>query len=405
MADVFLSYCSDDRPAAQAIAQALMARGRSVWWDRSIRAGDDFFDVIERQLDSARCVVVLWSPASVASRWVRAEATEALQQGKLIPLLIGDCRPPLVFRQVQVLPVDPSGRLDVAAAVAAVDREVAAHLGTLDAFDRLPLAVPQPPGQGAAPFAAPLTDPIADVFGGPPAPAVGGASTGPDARPWANRVARAQAAPSQTLSDDLLAAFLDGAGIAVQRDAVGDLDALFRQVGELVQASIEGAGNFLRTQVYFKRELRIEHTVIAPRSNNPLKFVSDYQALAKVLLLQRSEAFMDGPAAIREALEEAQHSYLAHYKAMQASVLAAFDLLQADQAATSDAARSSWWPWTALRRQRDQAQGQAQHLASLRQAFTDGDGPIQDAYQRAYVDQIGRLRAERADKARQPPAA
>src|SRR5262245_36339247 len=107
MADVFLSYSSEDRPAAQAIAQALPARGRSVWWDRSIRAGEDFFDVIERQLDSAKCVVVLWSKASVASRWVRAEATEALKQGKLIPLLVNECRPPLVFRQIQLLSVDP----------------------------------------------------------------------------------------------------------------------------------------------------------------------------------------------------------------------------------------------------------------------------------------------------------
>jgi len=110
MADVFLSCSSEDRPAAQAIARALSARGTSVWWDRSIRAGEDFFDVIESQLDLARCVVVLWSKASVASRWVRAEATEARKQGKLIPLLVGECRPPLVFRQIQVLSIDSAGR-------------------------------------------------------------------------------------------------------------------------------------------------------------------------------------------------------------------------------------------------------------------------------------------------------
>ena len=112
MADVFLSYSSEDRPAAQAIAQALSARGRSVWWDRSIRAGEDFFDVIERQLDAAKCVVVLWSSSSVASRWVRAEAAEALKQGKLIPVLVGDCRPPLVFREIQQVSTDAMGRLD-----------------------------------------------------------------------------------------------------------------------------------------------------------------------------------------------------------------------------------------------------------------------------------------------------
>jgi FHA domain-containing protein len=207
------------------------------------------------------------------------------------------------------------------------------------------------------------------------------------------------AAPAD--AGDLVAAFLDGAGLQVDPRDLGDQAALFRLVGQVVQASIEGAGNYLRTQVYFKRELRIEHTVIAPRSNNPLKFVSDYQALAKVLLLQHSDAFMDGPAAIREALQEAQHSYLAHYKAMQASVLAAFDLVQAGAADSADAGASPWWPWAALRRQQAHLQQQAQDLAALRQAFSDGDGPIQDAYLKAYLQQIAQLRAEHAERDRQ----
>ena len=35
MSDIFISYASRDRPKAQVLAQALMQRGWSVWWDRT----------------------------------------------------------------------------------------------------------------------------------------------------------------------------------------------------------------------------------------------------------------------------------------------------------------------------------------------------------------------------------
>ena len=42
-------------------------------------------------------VVVLWSPRSVASRWVRAEATLADRRNKLVPAIIEPCDRPIVF--------------------------------------------------------------------------------------------------------------------------------------------------------------------------------------------------------------------------------------------------------------------------------------------------------------------
>jgi len=67
MADIFLSYARADQERAKQIAEALEARGWSVWWDVSIVAGDRFRSKIAEQLHSAHCVVVLWSRQSIES--------------------------------------------------------------------------------------------------------------------------------------------------------------------------------------------------------------------------------------------------------------------------------------------------------------------------------------------------
>ena len=103
MADVFISYARDDEPRARQLAEALTARGWEVWWDLHITPGDVFSEVIQRQLEQAPCVVVLWSRASIASEYVQDEATVAKERGALVPALIDDVRPPLGFRQRQVV--------------------------------------------------------------------------------------------------------------------------------------------------------------------------------------------------------------------------------------------------------------------------------------------------------------
>lgn len=113
MADVFISYAREDRLAAQKVADALKRHGWSVWWDLEIPPGKTWDELIERELASASCVVVLWSATSLAKTWVRTEAAEALARGVLVPALIEAVTPPLAFRQIQAAPLtDWRGDLD-----------------------------------------------------------------------------------------------------------------------------------------------------------------------------------------------------------------------------------------------------------------------------------------------------
>jgi hypothetical protein len=95
--DIFLSYARTDRPVARTFAECLGEEGFTVWWDASLHSGETFDEVIEQKLRDARAVVVLWSPRSVASRWVRAEATLADRRNKLVPAIIEPCDRPIVF--------------------------------------------------------------------------------------------------------------------------------------------------------------------------------------------------------------------------------------------------------------------------------------------------------------------
>jgi TolB-like protein len=95
--DIFLSYAHGDVAIAKRFAESFAREGFSVWWDARLRSGDAFDATIEAALRSAKAVVVLWSAASVQSRWVRAEATLAERNGVMMPVMIEACDRPMMF--------------------------------------------------------------------------------------------------------------------------------------------------------------------------------------------------------------------------------------------------------------------------------------------------------------------
>lgn len=105
MVDVFLSYKSDDRLAADDIVAGLTAEGLSVWWDQSLQPGKDYRESIERELNAASCVLVLWTTGSVHAKdgkWVRQEAEAADARDAYVPVAVDDVLPPLGLRHVQL---------------------------------------------------------------------------------------------------------------------------------------------------------------------------------------------------------------------------------------------------------------------------------------------------------------
>jgi hypothetical protein len=102
MHDVFISYAHEERTLARKLADALLAaRGWSVWWDTSLRTGEQFPKRIQDAVAASRCVVVLWSKHSIDSNWVVAEASEGWERQVLAPALLDDSEPPMPFRQTQ----------------------------------------------------------------------------------------------------------------------------------------------------------------------------------------------------------------------------------------------------------------------------------------------------------------
>jgi len=100
MADIFISYAREDRECARVLAKTLEHRGWTVWWDRHVHSGEDFEEVIEREIDNARAMIVIWSASSVKSRFVKAEATRALGLKKLLPVQIDNAPLPLRFTNI-----------------------------------------------------------------------------------------------------------------------------------------------------------------------------------------------------------------------------------------------------------------------------------------------------------------
>jgi adenylate cyclase len=162
MADIFFSYSRQDRALAEPIIAALEAEGWSVWWDRHIGAGEEFDARTARELADARAAVVLWTPRSVASRWVKGEARAAADRNALVPVRVENADLPLDVRAIQTTDLDEWKGDRASPVFRTLCQALAAKLGAT----ARPAATPAPAGVGVCvlPFANMSGDPEQDYF-------------------------------------------------------------------------------------------------------------------------------------------------------------------------------------------------------------------------------------------------
>ncbi len=90
MNDIFISYSNTDRSWVAMLAKALSSEGYTVRWDQNDLT-------TENSADNSKCVIVVWSHASVKSAWVQSEALKAMEQHRLIPVLCEQVTPPMPY--------------------------------------------------------------------------------------------------------------------------------------------------------------------------------------------------------------------------------------------------------------------------------------------------------------------
>jgi hypothetical protein len=102
---VFVSYSHSDRDFAERLANALVAHGQQVWFDKwDIQPGDSIITkIFEEGLADAAAFVVILSKESVASPWVREELNVATVRRiedltRVIPILKEDVEIPIALR-------------------------------------------------------------------------------------------------------------------------------------------------------------------------------------------------------------------------------------------------------------------------------------------------------------------
>jgi len=101
VSQIFISYAREDQARASALVRRFEQEGWEIWWDQELIPGEVWDDRIQKAVDEAQCVIVLWSKESVQSEWVRAEAREARRQKILIPILLDQVKLPMPFSLIQ----------------------------------------------------------------------------------------------------------------------------------------------------------------------------------------------------------------------------------------------------------------------------------------------------------------
>lgn len=102
MHKIFISYSRKDIDFVRKLAGDLEKAGYDVWWDiTDLRGGDEWVTRIAAAIDASQTVLVVLSPNSIQSEWVRKEYTEAIGLHKrIIPIMFTPCPVPFALNTI-----------------------------------------------------------------------------------------------------------------------------------------------------------------------------------------------------------------------------------------------------------------------------------------------------------------
>ena len=105
MTQLFISYSRKDIAFARRLAGDLEKAGYAVWWDiTDLRGGDDWIRVIPEAIASSDFFIVVLTPNSTVSEWVRKEYTQAVSlHKKIIPLMLERTAMPFALNTLNYL--------------------------------------------------------------------------------------------------------------------------------------------------------------------------------------------------------------------------------------------------------------------------------------------------------------
>lgn len=235
---------------------------------------------------------------------------------------------------------------------------------------------PTPPPPSPRPSPPPLT----------PAP--------PPAATAAAAVPAALAASAD--ANALWAAFCQGAGVALPLPADGG-PATMHAVGRILHSAVAGTLQLMAVRASTRHELRAAVTIIQPRNNNPLKFSPDARAGIEQLVQPAARGFLDGPAAMEDAMHDLVGHSIGTVAGMRAAIegmLDRFDPAALESKLTSHSMFDSLLPGS--RRARLWELYLEHHRAIREEAQEDFHTLFGKAFVAAYEQQIDRLRQQAA---------
>ena len=105
MAHSYVAYKRADEVRVARLVAALQSHGLDVWWDRELPNAESFREHLEKRLETAGCVIVIWSKHSTEgdNRFVLDEARRGYERKILVAAMIDDVSIPLGFGEIQAV--------------------------------------------------------------------------------------------------------------------------------------------------------------------------------------------------------------------------------------------------------------------------------------------------------------